>query len=287
MAGFAVYADENTDTGDTAGGDTPASDAAAAEPTATPKPTEKPEAEVTVPDPSEDFYVLDSAAVLTEKTKGDILANSKALDEKYGIQIVVVTIKTRGQAALEDYCYQLFNKWKIGGEKGNGLLFLLDIDDDTYTAMAGAGIKAEFTADVLNNMVKTKLEDSFSAKNYDVGVANLFAEAVTQSTAYGEKNGLTPSAGNTEKNKGSSVLSVIITVVIIIVLLIVVFFIVVYLRGQALRKKRLARRAAGRNVSTYNRPISRESYYSTSSKYDFDGFSSRQKNAPRRTRGRK
>ena len=253
------------------------------------KPAVAPANTAVLPDPTEDFYVLDNASVLTEKTRSDVLAKAKELDEKYGTQIVVVTIKTTGTTSLEDYCYQLFNKWKIGGEKGNGLLFILDIDDDTYTAMAGAGIKETFSTDVLNTMVKTKLEDSFSAKNYDAGVATLFAEAATQMEAYGEANELAGTGPKGEADKGgSSILSVIVTIIIVIIILIVIFFVVVYLRGQALKKKRLARRAANRNTGTYNKPLSRESYYSTSSKYDFDEFSSnRQKNNTRKNTRRK
>ena len=299
VAGFTAYADE-TDTGENSTAaeaeeesSAQTQESSADETSKAPKSTEKPAAAAAntavLPDPTEDFYVLDNASVLTEKTRSDVLAKAKELDEKYGTQIVVVTIKTTGTTSLEDYCYQLFNKWKIGGEKGNGLLFILDIDDDTYTAMAGAGIKETFSTDVLNTMVKTKLEDNFSAKNYDAGVATLFAEAATQMEAYGEANELAGTGPKGEADKGgSSILSVIVTIIIVIIILIVIFFVVVYLRGQALKKKRLARRAANRNTGTYNKPLSRESYYSTSSKYDFDEFSSnRQRNTTRKNTRRK
>lgn len=84
--------------------------------------------------------------------------------------------------------------------------------------MAGAGIKETFSTDVLNTMVKTKLEDSFSAKNYDAGVATL-AEAVTQMETYGEANGLVGTAPKGEAEKGgSSILTVIATIVVILII---------------------------------------------------------------------
>jgi len=134
-------------------------------------------AALAVPAPSDDFYVLDQADVLSDETEGLIVLNNDTLYKACGAQIVVVTIDTTGDVELEDYAWTLFNAWGIGSSnEENGVLVLLVIGDDTYYVMQGRGLEDTLTSGTLGNLNATYLEPYFARKEYDKGTAALFAQ---------------------------------------------------------------------------------------------------------------
>lgn len=131
-----------------------------------------------IPD-APDAYVYDGADVLTASTENYINSQNAALDEKCGAQIVFVTVDFTGGYDIDDYAYELFNKWGIGDKKkNNGLLFVLSIGAEDYYAEPGVGLTDVFTGGVLDAMLYDYLEDDFAAKEYDSGVKKVYARAV-------------------------------------------------------------------------------------------------------------
>ena len=128
--------------------------------------------------PGEDYYYLDQAGVLSDALCGEIFFSNQLLDEACGAQFVVVTLKTTGSTAIDDYANELFNTWDIGDSKRqNGFLLLLAIDDDNYYAVPGTGLQTKLTAGRLNAYFDDYLETDFAAKRYESGVKKFF-EAV-------------------------------------------------------------------------------------------------------------
>ena len=128
-----------------------------------------------VPEPSDDFYVLDEANVLSVDTETHIIANNDLLYEACGAQIVFVTVDTTGSTAIDDYCNDLFDAWGIGSSaENNGFLVLLAIDDDNYYALPGSGLESRLSAGDIKLMLDDDLEPDFAAKNYDAGARKLF-----------------------------------------------------------------------------------------------------------------
>lgn len=75
---------------------------------------------------SRDFYVNDSANLLSKETKKYIIEANKELEKSSGAQIVVVTLKSLNGVSLEEYATALFNAYEIGDKsKNNGVLMLL------------------------------------------------------------------------------------------------------------------------------------------------------------------
>ena len=128
--------------------------------------------------PGDDFYYLDDADVLSEATEGEIFFSNQLLEEACGAQIVVVTLKTTGSEAIDDYAYELINDWGIGDKsKQNGFLLLLAIDDDDYYAVCGTGLQSKLTSGVLKQYLEDYLREDFFAGRYDAG-AKKFFEAI-------------------------------------------------------------------------------------------------------------
>ncbi|MDY2871012.1 MAG: TPM domain-containing protein, partial [Eubacteriales bacterium] len=125
--------------------------------------------------PTEDFYVNDSANVLSDEVEGLIVLNNDKLYAACGAQIVFVTVPTTGTASIEDYAYTLFNSWGIGSsDKNNGILLLMAIGDDDYWLMQGKGLQDYITSGDLDDMLLNDLEPDFAAKDYSAGAEKLF-----------------------------------------------------------------------------------------------------------------
>lgn len=136
-------------------------------------------AAIRVPASSDDF-VLDQANVLSTDTEAYISVNAKALSKACGAEIVYVTVRNVGGAPMGDYALQLFNEWKIGGSKNNGVLVLMSINDDDYWLLQGRGIERDLTSGDLAEYQNQYLEPYFAVKQYDKGATELFDALFTR-----------------------------------------------------------------------------------------------------------
>ena len=128
-----------------------------------------------VVNPGSDFYYLDNANVLGEELEGEIYFCNQLLEKACGAQIVVVTLDTTGTESIDDYAYDLMNKWGIGdADKENGLLILLAIGDDNYYVLPGTGLQSKLSAGYIGDYNDKYLEPDFAAKDYEAGVKKLF-----------------------------------------------------------------------------------------------------------------
>ncbi|MDD7646042.1 MAG: TPM domain-containing protein [Ruminococcus bromii] len=209
-----------------------------------------------IPQPTVDFYVYDEANVLSAETKSTILAKNAELNEKYGVQIVVMTVSLLPGSDLESratYLTSVIQSWKVGGEQGNGLILALSISDEDYVAVAGNNFKPEFTNVVLKNLLNEQLEPDFKNKAYDAGVAKFFTAAAQRAETYAaslaasaEPSGepeasAVPEKTEDEKSGGSvflSILKFLGTFVLVLLALAVISLIVIQVHGQMVRKKR-------------------------------------------------
>lgn len=128
-----------------------------------------------IPAPTSEFYVNDTANVLSDKTERTIIDKNIALYEATGAQIVVVTVDYTHTASIADYAYELFNEYKIGSsEKNNGLLLLLSIGDDDYYVLQGEGLERTLSSGSISYLLYEHLEPYFAKQQYDEGVLNIF-----------------------------------------------------------------------------------------------------------------
>ena len=188
--------------------------------------------------PTEDFYVNDSANVLSDEVEGLIVLNNDKLYAACGAQIVFVTVPTTGTASIEDYAYTLFNSWGIGSsDKNNGILLLMAIDDDDYWITQGKGLQDYITSGDLDDMLLNDLEPDFAAKDYSAGAEKLFTalfEAVVRvydlnltldTTLYEDyravraENVYTPPVSSSKSSDDGGGILLIVLIVIVIVLI--------------------------------------------------------------------
>lgn len=145
-----------------------------------------------LPEPTNRFYVTDTANILTSETKDYIFNNSRVLDEKTTAQLVVATVTSLEGKTVEEYALELGRKWGVGGkEKNNGLLILLAPNERKITVQVGYGLEG-----AVNDAKAGRFLDNYAVpylKNddWDGGIRNLYSALLTE--VYKEYNMEVPS----------------------------------------------------------------------------------------------
>ena len=127
-----------------------------------------------IPEPTEDFWVLDQAGVLSDATEGEIFFANQRLFDACGAEIVVVAVDTAGEMRLEDYCYALYNDWGISER---GLLLVMAVDDEACYAMAGVAFDSVFSSGAIDQLFREALAADFNAGDYDAAARSFFEAA--------------------------------------------------------------------------------------------------------------
>ncbi len=126
--------------------------------------------------PSDEFYVTDSANVLSNETEQMIINYNGALEQQCsGAQIVVVTVDYLGGMYCDEYAYQLFNDWGVGSsEYNNGMLLLLAVQENKAWLAYGLGLNSLISSSDVDDMLDEYFWDDFDSGDYDEAVTALF-----------------------------------------------------------------------------------------------------------------
>lgn len=126
--------------------------------------------------PSDEFYVTDSANVLSNETEQMIINYNGALEQQCsGAQIVVVTVDYLGGMYCDEYAYQLFNDWGVGSsEYNNGMLLLLAVQENKAWLAYGLGLNSLISSSDVDDMLDEYFWNDFDDGDYDEAVTALF-----------------------------------------------------------------------------------------------------------------
>ena len=210
-----------------------------------------PAAALTVPEPSELFYVADYAQVLENDTIDYIVEQNDLLYDQTGAQIVVLTVDFLDGAEIEDYAYAVFNDWGIGSaEKNNGVLLLLAIGEENYWAVQGKDLENSLSSGTLGDILYDYLEEDFAAGDYDAGVRKTFDALYSSleriygtvsnntTTPYPGGNGVDDGYNSYTESQGGSLFSIIILLPVILVIVIVAVSLGAWRRGRRYYRSR-------------------------------------------------
>lgn len=89
--------------------------------------------------------VVDSANILSPKSKEQIAIQLKSLEQKSTIQLVVVTLPSLDGYDIAEYGYQLGRHWKIGTKQNNGLLLIIAPRERKARIEVGYGLEGIIT----------------------------------------------------------------------------------------------------------------------------------------------
>lgn len=165
--------------------------------------------------PSGQYYVNDFAGVLENDVEQELVRLGTALQQKNGVEIVLVTVDFTDGVPIDEYAMTLFNNWTIG-EAGvdRGLLILMAIGDDDYWVTQGKGLEQTLPSGDIAEILAEYLEPDFAAKDYTAGARSVYtvfverlggeglADAPQQSTDLGN-----PANDNTYVSNAAGVIS--------------------------------------------------------------------------------
>jgi len=98
--------------------------------------------------------VVDEANLLDAAARADLEAKLAALEAKTSDQFVVVTVRSLGGRAIEDYGYRLGRSWGIGQkDKNNGVLLIVAPNERKVRIEVGYGLEGALP-DAIASVIK-------------------------------------------------------------------------------------------------------------------------------------
>lgn len=136
-------------------------------------------ADTAVPKHLDSLYVNDFANVITEKNENYMVNYGIRLHQQTGTQVVLVTVNSTNGIAIGEYANSLFKAWEVGSaDQGNGVLLLLSIKDNQYSAVWGSGVKNRLTEENVSKLLAGGLEPDLAKKDYNSGARNVYGALI-------------------------------------------------------------------------------------------------------------
>ena len=115
--------------------------------------------------------VVDQAGVLSPVVRTDIAAQSKQLEEKSGIQLVVATVRSLEGSDIETYANQLFRAWQLGqAQKNNGILLLVAPNERRVRIEVGYGLEGTLTDALASTIISAAIIPRYKRGDFSGGV---------------------------------------------------------------------------------------------------------------------
>jgi uncharacterized protein len=115
--------------------------------------------------------VNDFAGILTADQRQSLEQRCKALREKTGAQLAVVTLKSLEGGQVDDFAVKLFQRWGIGDkEKKNGILLLVAIQDRKWRIEVGYGLEPILPDALAGRIAQEQLLPAFRQQRYADGL---------------------------------------------------------------------------------------------------------------------
>ncbi len=133
-------------------------------------------------------YVNDFADLITPAHEEWVSRLSSELEQKTTAQMAVVTMKTTKPEEIEDYAWNLFERWGIGQKgKDNGVLLLVASEDRKLRIETGYGLEGALPDAVCDQIIRKVIVPYFKQDKYSEGIA---AGASAIASATGKEYGV-------------------------------------------------------------------------------------------------
>ena len=142
-------------------------------------------AQANLPVPS--HYVEDYANVINPSEEKSLNGVLQELEQKTGAQYIVLTVQTTGGVPIEQYAFELADKWKLGqNDKDNGMLFVLAQNDRKWRFEVGYGLEGFITDQYCGRIGRNVLVPYIKQGNTSKGIYESNLQIVQQiATEYG------------------------------------------------------------------------------------------------------
>ena len=116
-------------------------------------------------------YVEDYANVINDSDEESLDRILKELEQKTGVQYIVLTVLSTGGLPIEQFSIELAEKWKLGQKgKENGMLFVFDAKDRQARFEVGYGLEGFITDQYTNRVGRNVLVPYIKKGNTSRGI---------------------------------------------------------------------------------------------------------------------
>jgi uncharacterized protein len=124
--------------------------------------------------------VYDGAGVIPDMTEAQIDAKLRALSKETGKTLVVATVPSLGDMAIEEYAVELYESWGIGdAEKDEGALILVAPNERRTRIEVGLGSEGVLPDALAGRIIDQQMIPRFKEGDFGGGIA-AGADAVTE-----------------------------------------------------------------------------------------------------------
>jgi uncharacterized protein len=124
--------------------------------------------------------VVDKANIIPAATRTAIKPKLAELESKFGIQIVVATVKSLEGEEIEPYSNELFRTWKLGERaKNNGVLLLVAPNEHRVRIEVGYGLEGTLTDALSKVIITNAIAPRFKAGDFGDGIARGVDDIIT------------------------------------------------------------------------------------------------------------
>ena len=123
--------------------------------------------------PKQKGFVNDFAGVLSSELKTDLAVFNKEIENKSGVEFVVVTIKYI-EGPIESFSDDLFEEWNIGGKEldKKGLLLLIDARKKEAYILNSPSLDSVITNDRKKITIELLMKPSLGKEDFTGAVAS-------------------------------------------------------------------------------------------------------------------
>jgi uncharacterized protein len=115
--------------------------------------------------------VVDEAGILDAATIQNLTGMLEKHEQATGEQVVVVTLKSLGGYAIEDFGYQLGRKWGIGQKgKNTGAMLIVVPSEHKVRIEVGYGLEGKLTDAISRTIIEGDILPNFRRGDYNAGV---------------------------------------------------------------------------------------------------------------------
>lgn len=115
--------------------------------------------------------VVDDASILSPQTARGLSRGLRALHERGGSQITVLTVPSLEGISIEEAGIRTLDKWKLGGEKtDNGVILLIAPKERKLRIEVGQGLEGQLTDADSKRIIAEEITPLFKSGDYNSGV---------------------------------------------------------------------------------------------------------------------
>lgn len=115
--------------------------------------------------------VVDEAGILSRQAEAVIESALRALYEKGGTQITVLTVRSLEGLTIEEASIRVVDQWQLGKRGADrGVLFLIALNERRMRIEVGRGLEGDLTDVESKRIIEDSVQPLFRAGDFDSGV---------------------------------------------------------------------------------------------------------------------